>query len=127
MLLKKDAYKRYFCWVNFPRCDEFEETLPMCQSACENFFRVCGYEEDLWMCDNIIDNVQEIGSKTKTSDKDEGRPYFPGEPFKKNEYERRKVPKEICTPSIRGDASSIQMLKIVSFTTVIATVQFFIL
>lgn len=23
----QDAYKRYFCWLNFPRCDEFQGEL----------------------------------------------------------------------------------------------------
>ena len=30
----QEAYARYTCWLNFPRCsDEFDETLPMCQSG----------------------------------------------------------------------------------------------
>lgn len=126
LLLVKDAYKQYFCWVNFPRCDEFEETLPMCQSVCENFFRVCGFDEDLWMCKNIIDNEFDIESKsidTKLS-------YFPGEPFKKNEYEAKKrssIPKEVCTPSIKGSASQLSLLFVVSFITVMVGLQILLL
>ena len=68
LLFAKDAYKRYFCWVNFPRCDEFEETLPMCQSVCENFFRVCGYDNDLWMCqNNMIDNGDDMEVQRKSN------------------------------------------------------------
>lgn len=45
------AYSHYFCWINFPRCDESQDlTLPMCRSACENFFRACNYAEDLYRC-----------------------------------------------------------------------------
>lgn len=46
----RNAYKNYFCWANFPRCDDYEQSLMTCRSSCENFFRVCGYEKDLWRC-----------------------------------------------------------------------------
>jgi hypothetical protein len=46
----RNAYKNYFCWINFPRCDKQEQSLMTCRSSCENFFRVCGYEQDLWRC-----------------------------------------------------------------------------
>lgn len=29
----QEAYARYACWVNFPRCDEFDQSLPVCQSG----------------------------------------------------------------------------------------------
>ena len=30
----QEAYARYTCWLNFPRCsDEFDESLPLCQSG----------------------------------------------------------------------------------------------
>jgi len=114
----QDAYKRYFCWLNFPRCDEFEETLPMCQSVCANFFRACGYEEDLWRCDNTVDDS--LGGNTN---------YFPGEPFKKNEYEnkRKNIPKEVCTPSIKGTASRIDLLFITFVTTTSIVLHFLFL
>ena len=128
VLYVKDAYKRYFCWVNFPRCDEFEETLPMCQSVCENFFRVCGYDDDLWMCqNNMIDNNYKIEVERKSiTSSDNEAPYFPGEPFKKNEYEKQKrknVPKEICTPSIKGNASQHQLSVIIIFSITMVGLQ----
>ena len=46
----RNAYKNYFCWINFPRCDANQQSLMTCRSSCENFFRVCGYEDDLWRC-----------------------------------------------------------------------------
>ena len=46
----QDAYAAYTCWLNFPRCDEFQETFPLRQSAFENMFRVCRFEQDLWRC-----------------------------------------------------------------------------
>ena len=71
----RNAYRNYFCWINFPKvvsasfpvahlramtnpcpslrqpqCDGFDQSLMTCRSSCENFFRVCGYEKDLWRC-----------------------------------------------------------------------------
>lgn len=116
----QEAYKRYFCYLNFPRCgklllklrmpaaliynnlhhvsnlvDDFEQSLPLCQSVCQNFFRACGMEEDLWRCNEIVDN--QITASEKAQDH-----FFPGAPFKKNEYNRRNMPTDVCTPSIKG-------------------------
>mmetsp|Transcript_25604 Transcript_25604/g.40203 ORF Transcript_25604/g.40203 Transcript_25604/m.40203 type:complete len:247 (-) Transcript_25604:49-789(-) len=92
----QDAYTAYICWLNFPRCDEFQESMPLCQSACENMFRVCGFEQDLWRCDeDIVDGADEWDM----------RAFFPGQPFRKNEFERKGEPIAVCTPSIRGSAS----------------------
>lgn len=96
----QEAFARYSCWLNFPRCDEFfENSLPLCQSACENFFRACKFETDLWRCEADVvhgDNEYDI------------RAYFPGQPFTKNAFvPKSNTPLPICTPSIKGDASSI--------------------
>ena len=37
-----NAFKNYFCWLNFPRCDDEDESLVMCRSACENLHLACG-------------------------------------------------------------------------------------
>ena len=60
----------------------------------------------MWLCDNKV-----IENRFHNEDihRYEKETYFPGEPFKKNEYERKNVPKEICTPSVRGDASHIRL------------------
>lgn len=34
------------------------------------------------------------------------RAFFPGQPFRKNEFDRGGEPKAVCTPSIRGPAST---------------------
>ena len=97
----QEAYARYSCWLNFPRCDEFEESLPLCQSACENLFRVCGFATDIWRCDvNVVDGEEDGGEDT--------RAFFPGQPFQKNEFypKRSGDPKAVCTPSIKGSAHS---------------------
>lgn len=94
--------------MNFPRCDNFEESLPVCQSSCENFFQVCNYKEDLWRCESEIDT-------TKT--------FFPGEPFKKNEYlpKSKDEPKIVCTPSIKGSASTtnVWLIALINFAIVL--------
>ena len=30
----RNAYKNYFCWINFPRCDAYGQSQMMCRSAC---------------------------------------------------------------------------------------------
>jgi len=91
----QDAFKRYMCWINFPRCDDvFEDTsLPICQSACENFFRTCGYPYEMHVCP--------LDTESTSS-----KPLFPGAPFHKNEYIPRTEadPRVVCTPSIKGAA-----------------------
>ena len=93
----EEAFARYSCWLNFPRCDEFDESLPLCQSACENLFRVCKFESDLWRCEaDVVHGDSEYDI----------RALFPGQPFKKNEFENNDGrPKAVCTPSIKGSGS----------------------
>lgn len=91
----RNAYKNYFCWINFPRCDGYEQSLMTCRSSCENFFRVCGYERDLWRCGPskyFNGYTPETGKVT--------RDYFPGQPFR--DYDPGR---QTCTPSIEGAAS----------------------
>ncbi|KAL7443646.1 hypothetical protein ACHAXH_009505, partial [Discostella pseudostelligera] len=89
----QDAYARYTCWINFPRCsDDTGESLPVCQSVCENLFRVCGFASEIWRCEmDVVDG----------EDAYDIRAFFPGQPFKKND-ERTAV----CTPSIKGAAAT---------------------
>ena len=71
------------------RCDEFQESLPMCRSVCENFFRVCGYDSKLWQCDAVQRGANEL---------------FPGQPFKRNEFVAKTNDElGVCTPSIKND------------------------
>jgi hypothetical protein len=112
----RDAFAAFTCWLNFPRCDEFQESLPMCQSPCENMFRVCGFDLDLWRCnEDIVDGDDEWNL----------RAFFPGQPFRKNEFERGGEPKVVCTPSIKGSADTWA----ISFTTnaVVASFVMFLL
>ena len=90
----QEAFARYQCWLNFPRCSDVEETLQMCTSACENLFRVCGFKSDLWRCEeDVIDPEDDYDSFT----------FFPGQPFVRNEFQpKSNEPVAVCTPSIKG-------------------------
>ena len=44
------AFRNYFCFLNFPRCDDENKTLPMCRSACINLMRACKYSADMMRC-----------------------------------------------------------------------------
>ena len=37
-----EAYKDALCYLNFPKCGCREESLPLCKSVCENYYRACG-------------------------------------------------------------------------------------
>lgn len=110
------AFKNYFCWINFPRCNvELDLTLPTCRSACENFFRTCNYEHGLWRCYKSKwfngeepdpgyegykgDHLSTYPNTTYL------REYFPGQPFRKNKYTTMGVEHPICTPAILGASS----------------------
>ena len=47
-----NAYRNFMCYMNFPRCNDAGESLLLCRSVCENFFRACGYPKVMWRCYN---------------------------------------------------------------------------
>eukprot|EP00613_Pedinella_sp_CCMP2098_P000472 CAMPEP_0171636428 /NCGR_PEP_ID=MMETSP0990-20121206/27402_1 /TAXON_ID=483369 /ORGANISM="non described non described, Strain CCMP2098" /LENGTH=260 /DNA_ID=CAMNT_0012208553 /DNA_START=49 /DNA_END=831 /DNA_ORIENTATION=+ len=91
----RNAFRNYFCWINFPRCDGYGQSLMTCRSSCENFFRVCGYEQDLWRCgpSKYFNGYFSEGAKVT-------RDYYPGQPFR--DYDPGR---QTCTPSIEGAAN----------------------
>jgi hypothetical protein len=46
----ENAFKNYFCWLNFPRCDAEGRSLLLCRSVCENYMTACQLGGDLWRC-----------------------------------------------------------------------------
>ena len=86
----------------------------MCKSACENMFAVCGFSEDMYRCgDAEFFNAYAMENPSGTSKWGEPvskwkRDFFPGQPFKKNEFLPGKDPKkpklDVCTPSFFGAA-----------------------
>lgn len=101
----QEAYRNYFCWINFPRCDAKRDlTFPTCRSACENFFISCGYIKDLHRCGK---------SKWYNGYFPEPPPYkrdyFPGQPFRQNKFSLAGNDMVVCTPSIQGSASRVRI------------------
>ena len=105
------AYSHYFCWINFPRCDDSQDlTLPMCRSACENFFRACNYADDLYRCGpaKFFNGYEpEEPSEETGTNSSYLREYFPGQPFRDNKYDPLTgAEMAVCTPAILGAASA---------------------
>lgn len=104
-----NAFQAFFCYANFPRCDlTTGQTLPMCKSACENFFTACGYETTLWRCGRSK-FFNGYAPEPQQGQDVNGTPiyfrdYFPGQPFRQNKFDKSYLPVAVCTPSIFGAA-----------------------
>ena len=104
------AYKNFFCWANFPRCDDADESMLMCRSACVNYFRSCGYSKDMERC-GPTEYMNGYEPEKASQDKDGlyslyFRSFFPGQPFQENEFQSDGVtPIAVCTPSIKNGGS----------------------
>lgn len=105
-----NAFRNMFCYINFPRCDPDRDiTLPTCRSVCENFFKSCLYAKDLWRCGKSkYFNGYFPEKPTTASDGNLTylRDYFPGQPWRENKFNRKGSDLPVCTPAIRGAASS---------------------
>lgn len=99
------AFRAYFCYLNFPRCywdDRTDEmkSVPLCRSACKNFFKACNYDKSLWRCGRsewMNGNVPEDFFAYDRYMRD----FFPGQPFR-NSYKSRGY-RNIhgrCTPGV---------------------------
>ena len=105
----ENAYKNLFCWINFPRCDPDRDlSFPTCRSSCENFFKSCHYDRDLWRCGksmyfNGYEPEKPI-TDSVTGEVTYLREYFPGQPFRENKYTTGGSELPICTPAITGGA-----------------------
>ncbi|KAF1787760.1 Frizzled domain [Phytophthora cactorum] len=87
----ENAFRNYFCWLNFPRCDTEGRSLLLCRSVCENFMTACQYSSDLWRCGIPIYY----------------RAPYPGSPFKDNAADPdTDKPLVVCTPSLENIAQS---------------------
>lgn len=45
-----ESWRRFLCYLNFPRCDTQQESLMLCRSVCVNFFKACKYPKDMERC-----------------------------------------------------------------------------
>ena len=116
------AFRAYACFINFPRCDMAKDlSLPTCRSACENFFKSCGYEQNLWRCGPS----KYFNGYTKDFPP-YLRDYFPGQPFRANKFDFQQNPVVLCTPSVLGAATSSHSrnILITSLLTFIITITF---
>eukprot|EP01029_Cantina_marsupialis_P027586 TRINITY_DN773059_c0_g1_i1.p1 TRINITY_DN773059_c0_g1~~TRINITY_DN773059_c0_g1_i1.p1 ORF type:complete len:239 (-),score=34.60 TRINITY_DN773059_c0_g1_i1:80-796(-) len=103
-----NAYKNWFCWSNFPRCDDEDQSLLLCESVCENFYATCDYVDEMMRCGPSQYHNHYFAETTEVTD-DEGQPqymrYFvPGQPFQANSFDGGD-PRAVCTPSIANPAS----------------------
>jgi hypothetical protein len=122
------SFKAYMCYINFPRCDEQDKSLIMCKSTCQNLMDTCGISYDLQRCGppeyhngNEPEEMlfwNDAGSYPMLM-----RDFYPGQPFRENEYEdeQQKFPKLVCTPSIYG-SSSMAKPSIIVMTATMALV-----
>ncbi|KAF4129076.1 hypothetical protein GN958_ATG15896 [Phytophthora infestans] len=106
----ENAFRNYFCWLNFPRCDTEGRSLLLCRSVCENFMTACQYSSDLWRCGDpkyVNAREAEISSTWVNQKLVYYRAPFPGSPFKDNAADPdTDKPLVVCTPSLENIAST---------------------
>lgn len=105
----KNAFKNFFCWMNFPRCDEEDHTLMMCRSACENLHKSCGYDKDMYRCGDP-EYLYGYSGEAPWAETENGKEVFfrypyPGAPFRDNQFEGGE-PVISCTPSLKNAAGA---------------------
>lgn len=112
------SYERFMCYVNFPRCDEEEKSLILCRSVCENYFRSCKYDQDLWRCGPTkwLNGYEPEKPEIDEDTGDESitwRGLFTGQPFRDYEEDtsdpENPVAIPICTPGIKDAATRISL------------------
>jgi hypothetical protein len=134
----ENAFRNYFCWMNFPRCDAQGRSLLMCRSVCENFFTACQQPRDLWRCgepkyvngyeaeisttwivsitciDGLLNFPHVIIILTQNKEQVYYRAPFPGSPFRDNAFDPdTKKPIVVCTPSLEN--ASVRTSGVVSY------------
>ncbi|KAE9360147.1 hypothetical protein PR003_g362 [Phytophthora rubi] len=102
----ENAFRNYFCWLNFPRCDSEGRSLLLCRSVCENFMTSCQYSSDLWRCGDP-QYVNARSPEISTTWIDQKLVYYrapyPGSPFKDNAVDPdTNKPLVVCTPSLEN-------------------------
>lgn len=125
------AYKRYMCYMNFPRCDDEGKSLILCRSVCENYAHACGISKDLNRCGpNEFYGAEEPEQPELDPETKEMslfiRGKYPGWPFR-DYQEMGWQPNENgnllysyepvirCTPSVMGAASAFEIHRAVFF------------
>jgi hypothetical protein len=106
-----NAYKNFLCWLNFPRCDAQGESMVLCRSVCQNFFQACNYPSVMERC-YAPEYYGGEEAEADTLVDDQGLPiylraFFPGTPFRENQFFEDDSPQLICTPSIKDGAGTV--------------------
>ncbi len=108
----QEAYKAYFCYLNFPRCDEAQNSLLLCKSTCESFFRACRYpagdlgnmSTGMWRC-GPAEWSGGYSSEVYTSLDANGMPVYARAPFPGLPFDASNAPGG-CTPGVAGGSST---------------------
>jgi hypothetical protein len=105
----QEAYNKYLCYMNFPRCDDAQNSLLLCDTACQSFFRACRYpystndNNSMWRCGSAAYLGGHEGEPPASIDS-KGNPVyarglFPGLPF-------APYAPGACTPGVPGGAGA---------------------
>ena len=106
------AYMNFFCFLNFPRCDEYDQSLILCNSVYENCFRSCGYSKDMWRCGPSEFLNGEYAEVPTKDEKQERIRYSLAHSFQAHS-ERMSLlkmmmrPLVVCTPSLPNGATGL--------------------
>jgi hypothetical protein len=127
------SFRRYMCYLNFPRCDDEKNSLIMCRSVCENYMRACQIPQWLHRCGEakyMYDSAPEKPNQNpETLEFDMYyRAPFPGAPFRDYEEDDSVDPVRViprCTPSVKGDSVSLHqvMLSHIIFVIMLLSVM----
>ncbi|TMW65280.1 hypothetical protein Poli38472_007922 [Pythium oligandrum] len=109
----ENAFKNYFCWLNFPRCDAEGRSLLLCRSVCENYMKACQMSKDLWRCGDpeyVNGRAPEQSVTWVNNELVYYRAPYPGSPFKDNAVDPdTNKPLLICTPSLENTATLVAL------------------
>jgi hypothetical protein len=102
------AYRNLICYINFPRCDEARNSLLVCSSVCNNFFKSCGYPQQMNRCGPFKYYGGSAPEPPASVDSNGVPSYlramFPGQPFTENQG---TLP--VCTPALADGAASVTL------------------
>jgi hypothetical protein len=124
------SFRRYMCYLNFPRCDAEKNSLIMCRSVCENYMRACQIPSYLHRCGDAL-YMYDSGPEFPKQDPNTlefdifFRAPFPGSPFRDYEEDASTDPVTViptCTPSVKGASDNRHSVGGAAMTIVVAVV-----
>lgn len=111
------SFRRYMCYLNFPRCDAEKNSLILCRSVCENYMRACSIPQWLHRCGDAkymyASEAEKPTQNPSTLNFDMYfRAPFPGSPFRDYEEDTSVDPVRVvprCTPSVKGASVTLHV------------------